>query len=232
MLMTELSRHICSIRLNKVVSDIKIIIPARSGSKGWPNKNITLFDCTVSKIPDKYRKHVVISTDSEIIQEMATDHNLKVYKRSPDISADDTDIKTTLISTLSGENITNNTIVIVLYLTYPTRKWGDVEDMYNHFISTNAKSMLCGQPALTHPCLTMLEGPGGTGEQVYKHSLYQRQQYPEVFEISHYIYMFRRGELNKLGKNMYNKRTKYYRIDRVIDVDTEEDFKNYIKDEN
>jgi hypothetical protein len=32
-----------------------------------------------------------------------------------------------------------------------------------------------------------------------------------------------------LNKNMYNEQTKYYRIDRVVDVDSEQDYKKYIE---
>lgn len=205
-----------------------IIIPARSGSKGWPRKNVSLFDHTARTIPSEHRDNVVVTTDDDSIAGMAETYNYQIINRPPEISKDDTDIKSTLQHVLDINSCTPKEVIIMLYLTYPGRTWDDVTNMYNHFVSSNAKSMLCRQPVKTHPCLVMLDNGDGTGKQVIKHSHYQRQQYPECFEISHYICMFRVSEFKKLNKNMYNSNTKYFSVDRVIDVDHEHDYKQYI----
>lgn len=204
-----------------------IIIPARSGSKGWPRKNVTLFDYTAKTIPTEHRDQVIVTTNDESIAGMASTYKFKLHDRSQELSQDRTDIKSVVQQLVSSDTHAPDEIVIMLYLTYPQRNWDDVTSMYNQFVSSGAKSMLCRQPVRTHPCLTMLDNGDGTGTQVIKHRNYQRQQYPACFEISHYMCMFRAGELSKLGRNMYNTKTRYYSIDRVVDVDSVNDYNNF-----
>ena len=207
----------------------RIIIPARAGSKGWPGKNVKLFDYTINNIPSKYRKLVTVSTDDDKIEALSMESSVDVYRRPEELSNDTCDIKSTLADTVSTLNTNKDDIIIVLYLTYPDRQWSDVESMYNTFVSNSYKSMLCRQPVATHPCLVMYDEEDYKGKLVLEHNYYQRQQYPKCFEISHYICMFRVGELPRLGKNMYNKNTRYYSIDRCFDIDNEADFNLFKK---
>lgn len=206
-----------------------IVIPARAGSKGWPRKNLKLFDHTAQIIPDEHRKSVIVTTDDPGIAGMVETYGFKVHERDPSLAQDDSDIRSVLKDVVKQHKVGTTQTVIMLYLTYPQRTWDDVTCMYTNFVSTKARSMLCAQPVRTHPCLTMFVDKDMTGRQVIPHEYYQRQQYPDCFELSHYMCMFRARELNKLNKNMYNEQTKYYRIDRVVDVDSEQDYKNYIK---
>ena len=206
-----------------------IVIPARSGSKGWPRKNVSLFDHTASIIPSEYRSKVTVTTDDDSIAGLAEQYRFKVIDRPPELARDESDIKSTLRHIVTPDLCEPRETIIMLYLTYPNRTWDEVKTMYNMFVSKSCKSMLCRQPVKTHPCLTMLDNKDGTGTQVFKHNYYQRQQYPECFEISHYICMFRAGELSKLNRNMYNINTQYYNIERVIDVDHESDYKQFLK---
>lgn len=202
----------------------KIIIPARAGSKGWPRKNVSLFDYTAGIVPQQYKKLVTVTTDDPQICGLSETYKFKIHQRSHELAEDHTDTKSTLVDALKNNSLKKDDIIIMLYLTYPGRQWGDVESMYNTFVSNQYKSMLCKQPVKTHPYLVMYEKPDMCGELVVDHKMYQRQQYPECFEISHYICMFRYGELKKLNKNMYNTDTRFYNIDRCIDVDSETDF--------
>ena len=201
-----------------------LVIPVRAGSKGLPRKNIKLFDYTASKIPTTLRDRVIVSTDDNQIEALSEAYGFTIYHRDPSISDDTTDIRTTLKTTLANRALKRSDVIIMLYLTYPEREFEDVERMYNEFITSDTRSMLCRQPVLTHPCLTMIVPPSGAPEPVIDHKFYQRQQYPECFELSHYICMFRYGELKKLNRNMYNSDTKYYSIDRVVDVDNPIDY--------
>lgn len=214
------------------MSTPKIIIPARAGSKGWPGKNIALFEHTAEIIPQSYKKFVTVTTDSETISDMAKSAGFKKYSRSSENASDNADIKAALQEVITPEFCEPKDVIIVLYLTYPGRTWDEISKMYNKFVSLQAKSMLCRQPVKSHPCLVMLDNKDGTGTQVIKHKHYQRQQYPECFEISHYISMFRASTLTKLNKNLYNKDTIYHNIERVVDVDSEIDYKLYMNNTN
>ena len=40
--------------------------------------------------------------------------------------------------------------------------------------------------------------------------------------------MFRVGEVSRLNKNMYNTKTQFYSIPRTIDVDSKEDYQQFL----
>ena len=202
----------------------QIVIPARAGSKGWIHKNRELLPHTLDMIPTAYKKYVLVSTDDDEIYKSAKDAGVKAEQREPRLATDKSDIKSVLTNIGSRHKFKPNDLIIMLYLTYPKRDWEHVNDMYLNFVSHDYQSSLCRQPVLTHPCLTMFETSGGRGVQVLDHQLYQRQQYPECFEISHYICMYRQGELKYLNKNMYNGNTHFYNINRCVDIDYEKDY--------
>ena len=209
-----------------------IIIPARAGSKGWPGKNVMLFDCTASKIPGEFRNKVIVSTDDIQITALSEKYGYQLHERSSETSADTADIKSAIKEIVSAGDYKTTDVIVMLYLTYPDRDWDHVIQMYNTFISNECRSMLCAQPVKTHPYLVMYDAPGNTGKQVIRHSCYQRQQYPECFELSHYICMFRVGEISRLNKNMYNTKTQFYSIPRTIDVDSEDDYKQFMSQQD
>ena len=67
------------------------------------------------------------------------------------------------------------------------------------------------------------------GEQIIQHDLYRRQDYPECFEISHFICMLRAGEIKSLNNQLYNNSTGFYKISDKLDVDYKEDFEKFKK---
>ena len=208
---------------------VKIVIPARKGSKGLPHKNVKLFESTAGIIPKSVSgKGVIVTTDDEQIETMAAMHRFDVIQRSAKLSSDDADMRSVLENVIENQCIFNDEIIIMLYLTYPERTWEDVQNALDWFIKVDAKSMLCRQPVKTDPYLCMLED-GFKGRQMVPHDYYRRQDYPKVFEISHFIFIALAGEIYNLNKNLYNADTMFYDIDRVHDIDTGEDLKKYEK---
>ena len=91
------------------------------------------------------------------------------------------------------------------------------------------KTLTCCVEPKTHPYLCLYKKEGEKGEQVVKHDLYRRQDYPECYEVSHFVCIFQVEEIQKLNKNMYNESTIFYKIDNDIDVDHENDLKEFLK---
>ena len=209
---------------------MKIIIPARKGSKGLPGKNAILIKHTLSTIPNYVKDNVIITTnDGKVIDQSV---GYKILLRNAKLSGDEISTKDVLLDVIQKYNIVDEEIIMMLYLTYPERTWTDIEAALNFFIDNDAKSLLCRVNPKSHPYLCMFSEDDNKGSQIVEHNLYRRQDYPECFELSHFICIFRANELEKLNKNLYNKDTIFYKIKRPVDVDTKEDLKRYYDKNN
>jgi len=201
-----------------------LVIPARKGSKGLKNKNRLLLDKTLDIIPKEYSSNVVVTSDDEWIIEKAKSEGYATQFRSQENSTDSASTRDVLIETAKLGNFKNDDKIILLYLTFPNRIFSDVENSIKFFEESNARSMLCSAEPETHPFLCLYSKDGNLGEQVVKHNMCRRQEYPKVFMVSHYVGIFEVSELKYLNRNMYNDNTVFYSIDMPLDVDTKDDY--------
>tara|TARA_B100000963_G_scaffold349061_1_gene357548 strand:+ start:29082 stop:29717 length:636 start_codon:yes stop_codon:yes gene_type:complete len=208
---------------------MKIIIPARKGSKGVPLKNRKLFEYTANIIPEAMKHLTYVTTDDEHIKKQAIKYKFNVLNRTPEVSSDKASSKDIMKYTIDTLNILDETI-LMLYLTYPLRKWKDVQTAMVCFDSLNLDSLLCKHPLDISPFLMLKEEKNNKGSQLFHHDLYRRQDYPECFELSHYICLFKSNVINNLNNNLYNNNTYFLPINKkVIDVDTLDDLNEFKK---
>jgi len=125
------------------ISDLYIValIPARSGSKGIPHKNIKLYKNKPLLVHSidvalkcEYIKEIYVSTDSEEYQNIAINNGALVTPlRPPDISDDlSPDIDTFLYFIKIFKKIPD--LIIHLRPTYPNRNINILNDCINKFI--------------------------------------------------------------------------------------------------
>lgn len=209
---------------------MRIVIPARKNSKGLPFKNRKLFKYTADIIPDDMKHKTYIVTDDEEIKLMAIEYGFKAIHRPYEISTDEISTKTVIKYALNYLNVKSETI-IMLYLTYPERTWNDVNRAMSIFKHNDIESLLCKKQLDTSPFLMLKSEPGNRGSQLFHHDLYRRQDYPDCFEISHFISMFNSDEIDKLNNNLYNSNTYFMKISKdVIDVDYEKNIQDLDED--
>jgi CMP-N-acetylneuraminic acid synthetase len=206
-----------------LLEQVKIVIPARRNSKGLPFKNRSLISKVINEIPEEIMRNVTISTDDEEIKSKFS--HIKIHHRSEEVSLDTSSTKETLVECCADFNPED--LIVCLYTTYPERTWESVLSSIDFFRSNNCKSLLCKKEPEVSPFLMMFEQEGNRGRQIIKHNLYRRQDYPKCFEISHFIIIFLKKELDKLNNNLYNEDTLFFPIDECIDVDTKEDLEKY-----
>lgn len=209
---------------------VKIVIPARKGSKGLPFKNRKLLKYTLGKIPEDFLLNTIVSTNDEEIKKEVNKKCI-VHNRSEKKSQDKTSTLSAMKEIVSDLSLQNEETIIMLYLTYPERNFEDIQEIYSYFVNNRLKSLLCKKEIKTNPYLCMYDLGNGKGKQVIEHDLYRRQEYPKIFEICHYVCIFKISELEKLNNNMYNSETYFYKIDDKIDVDYEIDLERFLNDE-
>ncbi len=204
-----------------------ILIPARRNSKGFPFKNRKLFEFTVNKIPQELRKKVFVYTDDEVLMEKSKEEKLNYVERQESLDEETTK---EMVRSFTAKIKSKSEDVIMLYLTYPNRKWKDVERAIETYRSEGARSLLGKKKVESHPYLCMYDMGENKGTQVVKHDLSRRQDYPNCFEISHQICIFNLDEVDKLNNNLYNEDTYFYPVEDVLDVDYEIDLKGVSND--
>lgn len=204
------------------------VIPARRDSKGFPNKNRLLFKYTADLVSNDYND-VIVTTNDDYIINMASEYEFKIRERPEELAQDNTSIKAAMWDVVNWFEMQNDDIIVMLYLTYPQRTKLNIIDALNFFYRNKANSLLCKKEwKWTHPCLAMFEMYNNKGKQLFYHNYHRRQDYPTVFEISHFIAIFRVEELYKLNNQLYNQDTIFMYIDDVIDIDSYEDYMNFV----
>ena len=180
---------------------MKIIIPARKGSKGLPHKNRRLFDHTFRMIPPEIE--TIITTNDKEIMKKSSEYKLQVHKRSEELSNDTASVRDVLLNVIEECLIKPKEIIVMLYLTYPQRTWMDVQDGIKFLIQRKAKSLLCQKKVNAPIHLYMFPKGSNEGIQVFNHDIYRRQSCPTVFEISHFVFIAYAGEVQNLNRNLY-----------------------------
>ena len=132
------------------MTQILCLIPARSGSKGIPHKNIKDFKgkpllawCIVQAQNSKYQMKIIVSTDSEKYRKIAIQYGaeapfLRPSEISQDLSTDFECIKHTLDWLKTNEKYSPD-IILHLRPTQPCRKVEDIDACLDIFINQREK---------------------------------------------------------------------------------------------
>ena len=211
--------------------NVKIIIPARYGSKGAPLKNRRLIQYTVDAARQVVTDDdIYISTDDEEIKEKF--NYLNIIHRPYEFGTDTASVKDVILHAKGEIKPSDDTLLVVLYPTYPQRTSDNIKDAIVFFETHDGKSLLCRKHYTgLSPYLMMFPVNDWSGvmrgKQVIKHDLYRRQDYQPVFEICHFIIIMKAGEVEKLNNNLYDDDTIFFPINngfiKLIDVDEEKD---------
>ena len=205
------------------------VIPARRDSKGLPFKNRKLLDYTINNIPTELHEKTIVTTNDEKIIEKLSATNINILRRDEQLCLDDISIKDVMLDAVKKFQMKSNDTIVMLYLTSPDRKFSDIKKILDYYYERKIKTLTCCVEPKTHPYLVLFKKENQKGEQVVKHDLYRRQDYPDCFEIRHFVCIFQVDEIQKLNSNMYNESTIFYKIDSDIDVDHENDLKEFLK---
>ena len=205
------------------------VIPARCGSKGLPYKNRDLVPRTFSLMSEIGCKDsgVIFTSDDKLLLDKASELNFNCRNRPPRISNDSASMKDVLIDVADFFKLDSKDTLVCLYPTYPQRTKEDIAQFLNFFNKNDLSSALCKKEAKTHPYMCLASNGTHNAKRIFEHELYRRQDYPECFEISHFMVAIKVGELHDVCDQLYNNLTGFYVIDDKIDVDYITDLNRY-----
>ena len=128
---------------------ILAIIPARSGSKGLPKKNILpilgkpLIAWSINHAKEsKYIDHCIVSTDSQEISDVVTKYNGNLGSLRPESLSSDDASTSSVVKYVINSLSTNYDIVILLQPTSPLRIASDIDNALELMIKEKVSSIV------------------------------------------------------------------------------------------
>jgi CMP-N,N'-diacetyllegionaminic acid synthase len=186
------------------------IIPARSGSKGLPGKNIRqLIDKPLiawsieQALASKYISDVIVSTDSEEIAEIAISYGAKVPFLRPAYLAEDhsstSDVLIHVIEELGKQNEFFE-YVFLLEPTSPLRETKDIDSAFDTLLNTPSAKSIVGvcRTEAQHPDFCVSLNEKGFLESTNNFKVIRRQDIKEIFYFEGSIYI---SEINNYLKS-------------------------------
>lgn len=220
------------------------IIPARSGSKGIPNKNILkinnkhLIGHTIElSLKSKQIDYTLVSTDSNKIKKISEGYGIEIpFLRPKKLSHDTSNIYDTVIYSLKKfEKISNLNfdIILILQPTSPLRKDIDIKNSIKLLSSNDYDSVISVTTYNGISPYIMYKSVKKGIELLENNKFYQRQQYKKIFYRNGLIYAIKRNTLLK-KKSLYGNNIGFIVTPkrRSINLDNMSDLKiikNYYK---
>lgn len=225
---------------------ILAVIPARSGSKSVPHKNIRkiagkpmlAYSIEHAKA-SKYINRVIVSTDSEEYAAIAREYGAETPFLRPEEYATDTaldyDVFCHALTFLKEKEGYEPKLVVQLRPTYPIRRIEDIDGMIEKLLANKeADSIRSIAPAKEIPYKMWVRGEGDRILPFHKDipECYNmpRQQLPKVYYQNACIDIFRPRCIYEY-QSMTGRHILGYEMDKNYDIDTEEEFQkaaNYL----
>ncbi len=222
------------------MSNILCTICARGGSKGVKNKNIKelngkpLIAYTIEQAKDSNLfEHIVISTDSDDIANIAKIYGAEVFFKRSEEMASDTAGKLDVIKDafIRSEKYYNRTFdyLIDLDATAPLRIVEDIINSFKQFKENDNDNLITAMPSRRSPYFNLVEQDKDGKVYLSKKldsSVVRRQDAPKSYDMNASIYIWKRDII--LNKNsLFLEKTGLYVMpeERSIDIDNELDFK-------
>ena len=209
------------------------IVPARCGSKGFPHKNIakigdkTLLELAVNVAAQcNVIDDVYISTDCEMYEQMALKAGAKSLGLRPEHLATDTAKSIDAIIDILEKVNKKYDYVVLLQPSSPLRTPQDIEDMINSMLKENVDaSVSVVQLDEPHPYKLKSINEDGYITSFIEGTISEvpRQLLPKVYALNGALYITK-TEIILNQKTLLPKNTIPYIMNKLINIDTEEDF--------
>jgi len=217
-------------KLKKILA----VIPARSGSKGIPEKNIIdingrpLIDFTIKEaLISKHIDRIIVSTDSEKIADISRRCGADVpFLRPSNLAEDHSKTIDVLIHLIKELSKLGNSYdyLILLQPTQPLRKAFHIDKAIEMALDNGYKSLLSVSIVDDHPILIRTINSQGQMENLLNiSSNVRRQDFPMFYKVNGAIYINKIDE-NFTSETSLNDNTHAYIIEKKYDLDIDEPF--------
>ncbi len=223
-----------------------IIIPARRGSKGLPNKNITQlngkplvsYSIEYAQKIKKSNDIICVSSDDERVEEIVKEYPMAEFLTRPTrLARDNTSMESVLkhlIDQYEKENLFFDSIVL-LQPTSPIRKINDFKLISKKF-NNKVDMVVSVKKANENPYYSLFEeNKDGYLVKSKPSKITRRQDAPNVYCLNGSFFMININSLKKKSISNFSKILKVEMpVERSVDIDTKNDldYLNYLIDTN
>jgi N-acylneuraminate cytidylyltransferase len=210
-----------------------VIIPARGGSKGIPQKNIRLLagkpllHYSIEVALQLFKaEDICVSTDSEEIKEVAEQLNIKVpFLRPENLATDTAGTREVLLHAIEFYKDREYDTIVLLQPTSPFKTSKHVKDALQLFASEIDMVVSVYESDLNPYYNLFEESSDGFLHQSKPSQITRRQDCPKVYAYNGAVYIINIASLQKQPINEFDKIIKYS-MDRKssLDIDTMEDW--------
>jgi CMP-N-acetylneuraminic acid synthetase len=212
------------------------IIPARSGSKRLPHKNIRilvdkpLIAYTIeAALKSKYINRVIVSTDDDKISRISKNYGAEIIVRPKKLAEDDTPMVFVLrhaIECLEKKENYRADAIVLLQPTSPLRTSYETDMAIKKFLITNADLVVSVSETKNHPFWSFRMDNDKLIPFIDDGlKITRRQDLPKIYVANGTMYVMSRETLQK--ENIYDGDVRAIIMDeeKSIDIDTMLDFK-------
>ena len=191
------------VALNKMLSNyknVKVLIPARSGSKGIANKNLKclsgkpLIDHTIQEALKVFSKHdIFLSSDGLAILDRARELGINAIQRPAAISKDDSNSDELITHFLNEYNFHENPTIIYLQPTSPLRTAKNIIEAHELFVNMSQGTLISVSESKQTPYKALKLNSNNELHPVVQinKETSNRQQLPLTFYPNGAIYIFK-----------------------------------------
>ncbi len=208
--------------------DMKIhaLIPARSGSKGIPKKNIVnlggkplIYWTIKASIESRYIERTFVSTDSNEIADISKKYGAEIpYIRPQDLSQDKTPTKDVIFYHLQ---YFRPDVLVLLQPTSPLRDKDHIDRAVELFLEKKPEAVISVKEASEKPFWMMEIDKDGFLKHLFKERFTRRQDMPSVYIPNGAIYIYDVKTLLK-NKDLFPERTIPFIMDRISSIDIDD----------
>lgn len=204
------------------------IIPARSGSKGIPNKNIRLVNekpliyySIKNALSSALIDEVIVSTDSKEVEIIALQMGAKVHQRDVLLCGDDITLDGVIYDVVNKYSDNAKDIIVTMQPTSPTLKLSTLDSALRYFTDSDFDSLIS---CMNNPHLSWKEDSDGKKYPDYEVRLNRQYLPPHFYETGAFLMTKKEcvSTTSRLGNNV-----EVFEIseDEALDIDTYTDLK-------
>jgi N-acylneuraminate cytidylyltransferase len=208
-----------------------ILIPARAGSKGVPDKNSRLFangpsltERTILLAKDVLPLHqIILSTDDNNLIELGKSHSISVRQRPDELASDTSGMTEVIMDALSHFEIAAEFLILL----QPTSPFRDVNHIKNAMLTFHEEddAIVSVHMPTGHPSYTLFSEQNGHIHKLSAGEQIRRQDLQTIYEVNGLIYIFRISALREKPWTHFTKiRPFVIPKTRALDIDTLEDW--------